>query len=268
MKGICRGLFLLIFFVSFSCEKFEPSPNITHDNDTPRNLNHHNIQRLLSMPNQDDTVKIIFTGDSQRFYEEAEILVDKANSIHNVDFLIHSGDISDFGLLKEFEWVDQIMSQLYMPYVTVLGNHDLVANGREVYKRMYGEENFSFVYDSLKFIFHNTNCREYNFNGQVPDLNYLEAELASSPQVNGVIAVSHIAPFDADFDKNLEKPYASLFARSDKFMASLHGHKHKASDSYHYDDKVRYIITNSMNKRQFLLLSVVSDTIIKTYIPY
>src|SRR5687767_6347545 len=87
------------------CEKFEPSPNQIFNEDSPQHINERQIQRLLSNRDGDDTIRVIFTGDSQRYYDEAELLVNKANSIPNIDFLILAGDLSDFGLRKEFEWI-------------------------------------------------------------------------------------------------------------------------------------------------------------------
>lgn len=44
-------------------------------------------------------------GDSLRWYNEAEDFVTVLNKRNDVDFVIHGGDISDFGLTKEFMWV-------------------------------------------------------------------------------------------------------------------------------------------------------------------
>lgn len=264
------GYFIILVSILFiaSCEMVEYSPNVAFDTNSPEIINEKNIEKLLSKPNPDDTIRIIFTGDSQGFYDEAEGLVEKANSIENVDFLIHSGDISDFGLLQEFEWVDLIFSRLKMPYISVVGNHDLLGKGRDVYKYMYGEEDFSFVYDSVKFIFHNTNSREFNFSGKVPDLDFLRRELSPSPGVEAFVAVSHVPPFDVDFDEKLEQSYARLFSECEQFMVSLHGHWHNTTDLIPYEDGVRYINSNSVSKKEFLLLEIVNDTLIKTFVPY
>ena len=51
-------------------------------------------------------------GDSQRWYDETEDFVNALNKRDDVDFVIHGGDISDFGLMKEFMWVRDIMGKL------------------------------------------------------------------------------------------------------------------------------------------------------------
>lgn len=268
MKGYNVLLALLILSLFTTCELVELSPNVVFDNSSPTRLNVTNIDRLLSTPNWDDTIRIVFTGDSQNFYVGSDKLIDQVNSMHNVDFLIHSGDISDFGLLQEFKWIDEIFSRLKVPYISVVGNHDLQANGREVYKKMYGELDFSFVYDGVKFIFHNTNSRESGFDGTVPDLDFLQRELQPSPSYTGIVAVSHVAPFDADFDKSLELRYNEQFRSCDNFLVSLHGHRHNTEDLVPYGDGVRYINSNSTSKPQLLLIEIVNNTLTKTIINY
>jgi Icc-related predicted phosphoesterase len=264
-------MFVGLLFFAASCEKFEYNPYQTKLPGTslPHNLNHKNIQRLMKdSVMSDDTVSFIFVGDSQRFYDELEELVKKANTIPAVDFLVLSGDISDFGLLQEFLWIHERMERLKMPYMAVIGNHDLVANGSEIYEEIFGEKNFSFVYKKHKFIFHDTNGREYNFNGKVPNISWMEQQLQDN-KANWYIGVSHIPPHNVDFDRNnLEKPYVNLLSSNSRFILSLNGHMHDEGDTYHYNDHVRYITSNSVSKRELALIKLIDGKIYKEMIPY
>ena len=49
------------------------------------------------------------------------------------------------------------MSKLRFLYVAIIGNHDHLESGEEIFRRMYGELNFSFVYGSVKFVVFNNN---------------------------------------------------------------------------------------------------------------
>lgn len=256
---------LLATFLGCS-DALEYSPNQQFDNDSPKDLNATNLKKLHQAP-KDDTITIAFIGDSQRFYDELEGFANKVKTIPSVDFIILAGDISDFGLLQEFEWVSEILSTAGKPYISVIGNHDVVANGEEVFKRMFGELNFSFVYDSVKFIFHNTNSREYR-GGNVPDLNWLGNELYEQDSAKYFIAVSHVPPFDNDFNQELIQPYTKLFSERPGFLLSLHGHIHRHKDEYPYEDGVRYMTTHSFNQRSFVLLQIVSGTVHKKLIDY
>src|SRR5690554_1333617 len=156
----------------------------------------------------DDTLRIVLMGDTQRFYDEVDAFVKSVNQQDGVDLVIHAGDISDFGLSQEFIWVNDIMSKLRAPYVTVIGNHDLLANGPKVYKKMFGPLNFSFNYAGVKFILFDSNSREHNFNGLVPDIPWIEEELADNTHYESAILVSHIPPYDGDIDASLSEKYA------------------------------------------------------------
>jgi 3',5'-cyclic-AMP phosphodiesterase len=268
MKTTLYIILFLLLLQFAACDHFEYSPNQTFDGDTPRDLNRINLQKLLNAP-LDDTVTIAFVGDSQRFYDEVDKFVDKVNEFPSVDFTLLAGDISDFGLLSEFEWIHESFSRLRAPYFGVLGNHDVVANGEEVFTRMFGAPNYSFVYDSIKFVVHNTNGREY-ISKNVPDMQWLQNELkaeANSPY-KYFVAVSHVPPTDGDFNPDLIKPYASLFASTPNFVASLHGHIHDHVDHYPYNDGVRYITSYAFSQNSFLILKFHNGKVYKQTVNY
>lgn len=245
----------------------EYSPNQIFDNDSPVDINNKNLKKLMDTPDDDDTLTIAFIGDSQRFYDEVELFVDKVNDVNSVDFVIIAGDISDFGLLAEFEWIARRLDNLSKPYISVIGNHDVIANGEEVFKRSFGPLDFSFVYDSIKFVVHNTNSREYTGNN-VPDLEWLANALTPSPEIKHFVGVSHVPPFDGDFNKSLEDDYARLISRTPGFLVSLHGHIHRHTDTYPYNDGMRYITGHYFPERQFLLLKIHQGSVYKTFINF
>jgi len=256
-----------LFIVLMGCSnQLEFSPNQSFDEDSPKDLNRKNLMSLTrSIP--DDTIVIAFVGDSQRFYDNLDGFVRKANSIEEIDFVLLAGDISDFGLLQEFEWVYESFSKLNKPFFGVVGNHDLQAQGEEVFRKMFGELNESFVYDSVKFILHNTNSREY-LEKNVPDLEWLENELKPSPDVKHFVTVSHVPPFDNDFNPDLVDPYATMLRDNQRVLTSLHGHVHQHRDFFPFGDNIRYLTSYSFDQRSFLLLKIANGEVFKTIIDY
>jgi 3',5'-cyclic-AMP phosphodiesterase len=256
------SLIILTFFFE-ACNKFESSPYQNADRSgLPSELNRMNLDKLRTKTQfADDTVRIVFSGDTQRFYDEVELLVEKTKDIPHVDFLILAGDITDFGLAAEFLWIHSRLDKLHVPYVCVIGNHDLIANGEALYEKIFGEKNFSFRFRGYKFIFHDTNGREYGFNGQVPDLAILDRELQDSTVL--CIGVSHVPPFNEDFDPTLEAGYSNLLASKPAFLLSLHGHLHGGLDTNWYNDHVRYMVTPTVGKREAYLIKMVDTVIIK-----
>jgi 3',5'-cyclic-AMP phosphodiesterase len=189
------------------------------------------------------------------------------NNIDEVDFILLAGDISDFGLLAEFELINEMMSALTKPYIGVVGNHDVVARGEEVFERMFGPLNFSFHYGGVKFIAHNTNGKEY-LTGNVPDIAWLRSQLVSSDTSKYFVAVSHVPPFSSDFDEKLIGPYTSLFNETPEFLVSLHGHIHTHKDGNPYNDGVRYMTTHSFDKRSFVLMQIYNGQITYKLVDY
>ena len=200
---------IIIFLLLDSCDAFEYSPNQVYSKSTKVALNAKNLKLLNSLP-QDDTITIAFVGDSQRFYDELELFIDTVNNIAAVDFVLLAGDISDFGLLAEFELINEMLEKLEKPYIGVVGNHDVVARGEQVFERMFGPLNFSFHYGGVKFVAHNTNGKEY-FAGDVPDMDWLRSQLVKSDTSEYFVTVSHVPPFSSDFDEKLIGKYTSLF---------------------------------------------------------
>ena len=251
--AVASVLFLLT--VLSSCDTlFQYNPNEIVLRDSEKDLTNKNLEKIKSLP-VSDTMRFIFMGDTQRWYDESADFVKSANDQKGISFVLHAGDISDFGLSQEFKWVNEIMLKLKYPYLTVIGNHDIVANGPIVYARMYGPMNYSFEFGNNKFIFVNTNSREYAFDGSIPNLNWLSAQLANNPQNKNAIVVAHVPPFDADFDDQLEDKYASILANDPNVKFSLYGHQHTFKDGEFYNDNVHYFLTTSMGDRGYLIVT-------------
>lgn len=240
-----------------ACSSIEYSPNQSSDSKSPRDINKKSLEKLAQTPG-DDTIRFVLTGDSQREYKYAEKLVKTVNEIPGVDFVLLAGDISDFGLLQEMEWVHSIFSKLQMPYIGVIGNHDLVANGEDAYKKMFGPLNFSFVYQGVKFICHNTNSREDKFSGNVPDLPWLAQELMPQDDVYAYIPVGHVPPDGMDFDPRLVEGYTRMINASPNTLAALYSHTHSHDIYYFYGDPIPYLITDAIENRQFMLIEIIN----------
>lgn len=255
MKNILRWLLPGLALAFASCDSlFQYNPNEETLLDSEKDLTAKNIRKIGQLP-VSDTTRFILMGDTQRWYDESEKFVESANRQKNISFVLHAGDISDFGLTQEFKWVHEIMLRLKCPYVTVIGNHDIVANGSATYRKMFGPLNYSFEFGHDKFIFINTNSREYAFDGTVPDVPWLKAQLNDNAGHKNAIVVAHVPPFDADFDKNLEKEYTDALANDPHVKFSLYGHQHRFYDEVIYDDDVHYFVTTSMGARGYLVVT-------------
>ncbi|MDX9694451.1 MAG: metallophosphoesterase [Bacteroidales bacterium] len=234
---------LIIFTLSLqSCDDiFDYSPYQIDFEET--NINVKNISKIVSFTNIEylDTLKIAFTGDTHRFYDEWVSFVDTVNKIDDIDFAIHVGDFTDYGLPIQYEWGYDIMSKLNVPFLVVVGNHDLVANGPESYNSMFGKFDFSFIYAKTKFIFLNTNSREFAFDGNVPNLDWYEKQLVPDSTFVNAIIIAHVSPVDADFDPNLRDQFREITHKYNNIIAFIHGHTHHFEEYIPEDYNINFI---------------------------
>lgn len=252
----------LIVLLGFGCNSDEYSPNQVFNRKSPSNVNANQIA-LLNKKTPTNTIRIAFSGDTQRSYAETALFVDNVNARTDIDFVILNGDISDFGLLAEFEGIYDIYTRLRVPFISVIGNHDLVANGKAVYERMFGPLNFTFNYGPVKFVCHDTNGREYNFDKSTPNISWLKANLTLGSGITNLLAISHVPPIDDDFDPALAQPYQTLFNQTPGLIASLHAHRHAKLTTYYQTGTtgVPFIVTNAIVKRAYTIIEITNGQI-------
>lgn len=247
---------LLILCAGNSCERFEYSP-YQISSGRYRDINRQNISRFIHTGK--DTIRIALIGDTQRFYAGTGKVIEKINQTPGIDFVVHSGDLVDFGLQREYIWIHELLSELKYPYVAVVGNHDLIGQGEQVYKSMYGDLDFSFIFSGNKFIFLNTNSREYNFDKKIPNLSWLKAELADTSAYTNALVINHVPPFSSDFHPDLGPKYASLLGQYGKTLMSINGHGHDYDFLTPYQDGIPYINTFSTSRENFVLVTIWSN---------
>ena len=209
-----------------ACETFEYSPYQV-SSDGPTDINANNIARFID--NASDTTVIAIIGDTQRFYGSTEVIIEAINALDHVDFVAHTGDIVDFGLQREYGWMIDLLDQLEVPYVAVAGNHDLIGNGDLIYQHHFGPLNFSFVFNDTKYIYINTNSREFGFEPNVPDVGWLHAELSDSSDFSQAIIVQHVPPIHEDFNADLLDDFFGTITGNGNVLLSLNGHIHDFS---------------------------------------
>lgn len=249
-------LIMLIGSLLISCDKFEY--NVYEVNRTLQDetvTTEYNINRLLHGQHK-DSLHIIFTGDTQRFYDDVEDMVESVNELPDVDLVIITGDIADFGTAREYELINKQFKLLKVPFLTVIGNHDCLANGKELYEDIYGPLNYAFTWNGIRFIMHNTNSREYAFNGSIPDLDWMSKQLSDSNNYQSCIFVSHVPPYSDDFDTTLQSAYTSLIRNAKNTILSSNGHRHDYALEQPFNDGIWYLNTSSPSHRVYSYVTI------------
>ena len=251
---------VIIILALNSCEKsFDYSPYVIDFDEENSDVNNTNIAKITSQKNTDNKITIAFTGDTHREYDEFEQVVSAINKLSDnkeIDFVVHMGDIADFGLPKQYLWGNGYLLKLKRPYIVNLGNHDLVGNGGDAYKEMFGEYNFNFIYDSIKFVFTNTNGMEFGFDGTVPDINWLDSQLRPSDNFKKAIVLIHVPPMSVDYDPKLEAAFSNAISKYENVICVIHGHTHSHSVYFPYTDSTTYAGIYSVKNMKFNLLTI------------
>lgn len=257
-ENISKKLIITLLIPSLcSCDLIDIHPydgNI----DGATSLNRKHIAKIESMLANRDTICFAVISDTQRWYDETEDEVASINKRNDIDFVIHCGDITDFGVTNEFEWQRNILQKLKMPYVVLLGNHDCIGSGKEVYRTMFGRENFSFLAGHTRFICLDTNALEFDFSNPVPDLNFIRSFIGDTTAQN-TIPVMHVCPFADEFNDDVADAFNHYLHELNNPLFCLYGHGHSTEVNDLFGDGFLYYQITCAKYRQYYVFTVTKD---------
>ncbi len=151
-----------------------------------------------------------------------------------LQFVIISGDITEFGSDEELKIAKSILDSLNKPWYIIPGNHDMnwSESGGNSFKKVFGSETFAFKQHGYLFI--GTNCGP-NMRmgpGQVPRENivWLDSVLKATPKQTPVIYVNHY-PQDSSLN-NWYEVVDRLKTHNVQLILCGHGH---ANQLYNFE---------------------------------
>jgi predicted phosphodiesterase len=255
-----KVLLLMLPFLLVACNKlFDYHPYDVHFSGEC-DINAKNIVKIENACKDKDTLKFAFISDTHNWYTETKAMVENINKRGDVDFVIHGGDLTDCATTKEFVWQRDILACLNMPYVALIGNHDFLGTGDEVYAKMYGKTDFSFIVSDVKIICLNTNATEYDYLAAVPNFDFLEEEyLADSAKFDRTIMCMHARPYDDQFNNNVARSFEHYVTSFPGLMFCVNGHEHQLLVEDIYKDGVIYYGADCAQHRSYLLFTITKD---------
>ena len=261
MRKLFYSVWMLCASLSFpSCNMMEVHPYDAHVQG-PQNLNETHIRDIHEQLKERKSFRFAFISDTQRWYDETKDMVKDINLRGDVDFVIHGGDLSDFGATREFIIQRDIMLGFRMPWVVLLGNHDCLGTGEDVFQTIWGKPNFHFQAGNVLFVCLNTNSLEYDYSEPVPDFSYLENLMKNLPEgVEKTIVVMHVPPFDLEFNNNVANVFQLYLKEFPGLLYCLNGHAHRYLVHEPYSDGIPYIQTPCAKSREYLLFTINEDS--------
>lgn len=238
------------------CDVIEYHPYDTRI-DGPTDINATNVKRIEESCGGKTAIRFAVISDTQRWYDETREAVGSINTRGDIDFVIHCGDLTDFGATKEFVWMRDELQRLHPPYVCLLGNHDCLGTGGDVFRRMYGLPDFSFTAGRVHFVCLNTNAYEYDYSVAIPDFAFLKADLAAVPtQAERTVVAMHAAPQTEQFNNNVADYFQSTLHQYPGLSFCICGHGHATTQSDIFGDGILYYECGAAKKRQYLVFTI------------
>ncbi len=240
-----------------SCtELFEYSPYASIVDDKYKKTTSKNLELLSANILKSKDIKFAFIADSHYHYNKLDNIINHINDRDDIDFLIHAGDLTESGLLKEYEMLYVILNNSKTPYFTTIGNHDYRSNGGKIYKDMFGKTNYSFVFNDTKFVFFDDVFWE---SSDDVDFMWLENELKDSNKYSRVVVSAHIPPFGSQFTNETAARYSNILSDA-KVDLSIHGHVHTFVDQEYYNDGVKYVSVDWVKREAYNVITLSIDS--------
>jgi len=219
-----------MFFLS-ACAPIRPSP-FAEKVLTP--LQNSNAITIEQIQNQSQTfsensrpLRLALIADSHSNYRDLDLTINKINQ-EDIDFTVHLGDMTELGLAIEYEAAASLLSRLQKPWLTVIGNHDAVGNGRNIYRKIFGSENQVFDSRGYRFIIFNNNQLEYMDTG----LSWAWLRYQITNSALPVVLFQHANPFNTDNFSSDQIQEIQSILKLPRLRAVFHGHLHSFQQSF------------------------------------
>lgn len=165
--------------------------------------------------------------------EDLRRTVQDLNQLHDLDFVILSGDVTEFGSDEELLLAKQILDSLHLPLYVLPGNHDSnwSESGANSFRRVFGSETFFFEHKGIQFVGTASGPNLRMGPGQIPRENLVWMDSVFDAHPDGskpLIAINHY-PLDSSLNNWYEK-IDRLKSRNIQLALCGHGHQNKLYD--------------------------------------
>ncbi|WP_207428731.1 PQQ-binding-like beta-propeller repeat protein [Pedobacter sp. SYSU D00535] len=180
------------------------------------------------------SLKFAFVTDThiggQTAAEDLRRTVNDINSLPDLQFVILSGDITEFGSDEELRLAKQILDSLNKPWHIIAGNHDSnwSESGSNSFLKVFGGETFSFAAGGYFFAATSSGPNMRMGPGQVPreNLVWLDSVLAAMPDPEMPLIYINHYPQDSS-QNNWYEAIDRVKKKNVQLLLCGHGHSNR-----------------------------------------
>jgi outer membrane protein assembly factor BamB/predicted MPP superfamily phosphohydrolase len=165
--------------------------------------------------------------------EDLRRTVQDLNNQNDIDFVILSGDVTEFGSDEELKLAKRILDGLKLPLYIVPGNHDSnwSESGANSFRKIFGGETFFFEHKGYQFLGTTSGPNMRMSPGQIPRENIVWVDSIFNANPNKdipLISINHY-PLDSSLN-NWYELVDRLQTRNTQFALCGHGHSNRLYD--------------------------------------
>ena len=164
---------------------------------------------------------------------------------------------------KEYEWTVNILSKLDIPYVGLIGNHDVIGNGDQVFNKIVRGRKLFLYRPGRQNSFASIPMRS---NTTTPTLSLISVFLKEELQRQYPALQPHdrrhacTSPEANSSITNVKKTYFQLYIREfPSLLFCLNAHNHQLQVEDLFDDGIIYYGCSNIAKRNYLLFTLTPD---------
>lgn len=159
--------------------------------------------------------------------------VNDLNNQEEIDFVILSGDITEFGADAELKLAKQILDSLQLPWYVIPGNHDgnWSENGANTFRTVFGGETFFFRHKGFMFMGTNSGPNMRMSPGQIPreNLVWMDSVFKANPDTETPLIYINHYPQDSSLN-NWYEAIDRIKQRNVQLALCGHGHANMLYD--------------------------------------
>lgn len=165
--------------------------------------------------------------------DDLRATVKDLNGQKDIDFVLFTGDITEFGSDEELTLAKRILDSLMLPWYVIPGNHDSnwSESGANSFRKIFGGETFFFRHKGYMFMGTVSGPNMRMSPGQIPreNLVWMDSVFAANPDTHTPLIFINHYPLDNSLN-NWYEAIDRIKKRNIQFAMCGHGHQNKLYD--------------------------------------